>query len=226
MDALIVDHDQLSWLHIPLKLGADDVEGAAFGSDNPGFSQPAQGQGAQPLGIQGGYQLPFRKQQKGVSTLKQPQGILHLLFEGRELASADQVGHHFRIGGGLEDAALFFQLPAQLQTVEQVAAVAKGQAPCAGAKEEGLHVFVAGIASPNGVAHMADGRGALQFSHGLYGEDVRNQAFALLALQMCAIGDHNPCTFLSPVLQAVQGVVGQAGGLGMSPNSEHLALLL
>ncbi len=68
---------------------------------------------------------------------------------------------------------------------------------------------------------MANGRGDLQFSHGLCSEDVRNQAFAFSPLHILAIGDHNAGAFLPAVLQAVQGVVGEAGGLGMAPDSEH-----
>ncbi len=77
------------------------------------------------MGIQGGDQFLFREQQKGVGSLEKGQGRFHLLFEGRQPAAADQVGHNFGIGGGLEDAALLFQLSAQLWTVEQVAAVAE-----------------------------------------------------------------------------------------------------
>ena len=52
-----------------------------------------------------------------------------------------EVGEYFAVGGGLEEAAVVLEIPAELRGVHEVAVVGEGEVAGVVVEEEGLHVL-------------------------------------------------------------------------------------
>ncbi len=98
------------------------------------------------------------------------------------------MGDHLRIGGGLEDAALLFQLGMQLLGVDEVPVVRDGQIPLTKRKDLGLRVGERAGAG-GGVAHVAGGGVARQRGNVVGGKDLAHQTHPTMVAHVGAVHD-------------------------------------
>ncbi len=74
---------------------------------------------------------------------------------------------------------------------------------------------------------MADGAIARKLGQMGAVEDLGHQAQALDTAQLTVLAHGDDATaFLSPVLERMQGVIGQFSGMGNSPDAKHTAFLV
>ena len=88
-------------------------------------------------------------------------------------------------------------------------------------EEEGLDVFDPAAARRR-ITDVADGAIARKLGQMRAVEDLGHQAQALDTAQLTVLAHRNDATaFLSPVLERVQGVIGQFSGMGNSPDAKY-----
>ena len=132
----------------------------------------------------------------------------------------------FAVGGRLEQAAHVFQLATQLVGIDDVTVVGQGEIARVVPEEEGLDVFDTAPARRR-ITHVADGAIARKLGQMRSVEDLGHQAQALDAAQLAVLSHGDDATaFLSPVLERMQGVIGQFGGMGNAPDAKHPAFLV
>ena len=126
----------------------------------------------------------------------------------------------------LKEAAAVFEVEPQLGRIDDVAVVGQREVARVVVEEEGLDVLQA-AAPRRRVADVADGHAALQPGELLALEDLRHEPAALVAAKLARVIDADDTAPLLPaVLQRMQPVVGQRGGLLGTVDAEHAALLV
>ena len=73
---------------------------------------------------------------------------------------------------------------------------------------------------------MTDGHFADQFMQLFPFKNLRNQSHALVLKKMRAIAGNNAGTFLAAMLQRVEAVVGELGGVGVAVHAKNTAVML
>ena len=76
------------------------------------------------------------------------------------------------------------------------------------------------------VAGMADGHVAHQIVQDLAVKDLGHEPHALVFTELLAVAGHEARAFLAAMLQRVQSVIGQLGGIRMPEDTEHTAVML
>src|SRR6266446_655925 len=74
----LVDHHQLARPYLPLELGADQVERAGLGGDNPVSVEAAEAERPHPAWVAEGDQLPFGEPDDGKGTVQ----LVHRVRDG------------------------------------------------------------------------------------------------------------------------------------------------
>ena len=154
------DHD-LARLDVAHEAGAEDVERAALGGQDPGIVEAADAERPHAHRVAHAEQRLVGQQQQRIGALHPAQRIDHAVDHGRVVRAGDQVVDHLGVGGGLEQAAHPHQLLAQQVGVGQVAVVGERQAAEVEVGEDRLDVAVRRAAG-RGVAVMADRAIALE----------------------------------------------------------------
>ena len=135
-----------------------------------------------------------------------------------------QVQDDFAINGGLEDRAFGLQLVAEPGGVGEVAVVRDGNLAAGAIDGERLGVAQVRRAG-GGIAGVADGDGADHVVQDVPMEDLRHQPHAFMGVELFAVGGDDAGAFLSAVLEGVEAVVGQFGGVGVAVNAEDAAVM-
>ena len=126
---------------------------------------------------------------------------------------------------GLEDGTAGLELLAQLGGVGQVAVVADGDAPLGAVHGQGLGID--DVRRTGGrIAGVADGRVAHEPVQHIAGEDLRHQAHAPVDVEGLAVGRDDARALLSAMLEGVEAVVGQFGGIRMPMDAKDPAVML
>ena len=221
---VVVDGDHLAGFQVPDELGPHRPERTRLAAHHVSIAQTSQRQRPEAVFIAGRVDAVFGHDEEGESSLQ----TVQRLYDGedarivlREGALFDEVRQDFAVGGRVEQAAHVFQFSTQLVGVDDVAVVGQGEIARMVPEEEGLDVFDP-AAARRGVADMADGAVARELGQMGAVEDLGHQAQALDTAQLTVLAHRNDATaFLSPVLERVQGVIGQFSGMGNSPDAKY-----
>ena len=214
LDPISGDNDDLAGQQIPLKHGAHRVKGAGFGGkhDLPA-GPPAHAQGPEAVGVPGGDELSGRGDDQGIGPLNPVHGGGDGGLDGAAAQTLlnDDIGDHLRVGAGVEDGALLFQLVPQLHGVGQVAVVGKGHAALVVIDDQGLNIALV-VRTGGGIAHMAHHNVAqTQSGQVLRGEHLVDKARVPVGGEYAVIVDDNAGALLAPVLEGKKAVVGKGG---------------
>jgi hypothetical protein len=128
VDAVVVDADDLTGLHLADVGGADGVEGAGFGGDAPGavVGHSPDDQRPDPPGVPGRLDAVGEQEQEAVGALEVLENVgerVVLLDMG---GLGEEVDDDLGVGGGLEDVAVLFVIPAQKLRVYKISVVGDG----------------------------------------------------------------------------------------------------
>ena len=231
LHAGLVRHHDLPGQDVPLKLGADGVQGAGLGGEHHApVLQAAHAQRPEAVGVPDGDELGGGGDHQGVGPLDPVHGGGDSVLDrgGLQPLLDDDVGDDLRIRGGLENGAPALQLLPQLVGVGQVAVVGQGHAALVVVHQDGLDVAL--VVGPGGaVAHVAHGDGAgAQGAEPLLRKHVVHQPHIPVGGEKPVIVHYDARALLPPVLQGIQGIVGQGGHVGglRGIDAEDPALLM
>ena len=135
--------------------------------------------------------------------------------------------HHdddFAVHGGLKNQPAAFQRVAELGGVRQIAIVGDGDLAAHAIHRERLRVADVRRAG-GGIARVADGHVADQVMENFRVENLRHQTHAVVLEKFSIVAGDDAGAFLAAMLQRVETVVGELGGIGMTKNAEHAAIM-
>ena len=231
LDAGLVRHHDLPGQDVPLEPGADGVQGAGLGGEHHApVPKSAHAQRPEAVGVPDGDELGGGGDHQGVGPLDPVHGGGDRLLDGggAQTLLDDDVGDDLGVRGGLEDGALALQLLAQCVGVGEVAVVGQGHAALVVVHQDGLDVPL--VVGPGGaVAHVAYGDGArAQGAEPLRRKHLVHQPHIPVRGEHAIIVHRDAGALLAPVLEGVQGVIGQGGHIRRlrRVHAEHAALLL
>jgi hypothetical protein len=222
VQAEAVDHHHLARLDVADVFGVDDVEGAGLGSQDVGLAQPAQGQGAEAVGVAHADELALVHHHQRIGAAHLLERGHHRVGEARLGGAGHQVHDDLGIHAGAEDGAVGLQLAAQEGRVGQVAVVGDGDRAARIFHGDGLGIGQLGRPG-GGIAHVADGLVPLQLTELDLIEAVRHQPHLAHGVDGFAVGGRDAAAFLAPVLKRVQAQIGHLGGFFVAPDAEHAA---
>ncbi len=161
LDTGFGDAHHFAGLDLADVLGIEEIEGAGFGSDEPGVEAAgsrefAKDEWAETAGIADSVEFILREDKKRVSAFDLIEGITDGAGKIAGLRAGDEMDDNFGVAVGLEDRAAMFELAAPLGGVGEVAVVTEGDFALVAIDHDGLGVeesFVAG----SRVARVANG---------------------------------------------------------------------
>src|SRR5262245_28726869 len=128
------------------------------------------------------------------------------------------------VAARLKDRSAADQFFPQLARVHQIAVVPDGDLSVRAIDEEGLRVLELAVARGR-VARVADRDVAGQRGERLLVEGVSDLSHRARRAKLFTVSRRDARAFLAAVLQRVQAEVGEIGGLRMSEDSKHTALV-
>jgi hypothetical protein len=225
-EAVAVDDHDLARFDVAHEAGADDVESAALGGEDPGILQAADHEGTHAHRIPNAQQRLVGEQQQRVGALDPAQRIDQPVDNRGVVGAGDQVIDDFSVGGRLEQAADPHQFLAQEIGVGEIAVMRERQTAEIEVGEDRLDVAVRRAAG-RGVPVVADRRVADQLFHdGLGAEDVSDQASGAMIVKDPAIVGYDPGGFLPAVLQGMEAKRGVRGGIRRAVDAEQRTFLV
>ena len=159
LHAVIGNNDDFAIVDLADELGADDVEGAGFRTQDVSAVQFAQDERADAEGVAGADQLLVGQRHQRIGAFDGPQRVDIALDDADLLRFRHEMQDHFGVGGRLADAALRNQFAAQRQAVGEIAVMGHRQATGGEFGKQRLDVAENGFAGRR-IAHMAQGQGA------------------------------------------------------------------
>ena len=96
--ARLVNQHRFAGLHLAHEFGADEIERAGLGRDDPVVMNTPQYEGAEAERIAEGDERPFRQRNDGIRALEALHRVRNRLVERRAVVR-DQRGDHFAVRG-------------------------------------------------------------------------------------------------------------------------------
>src|SRR5450432_3268232 len=224
--ALLIDEHHLARLDVADVLGADELEGAALGRDDPGdargLDDAAEHERPEAHGIAHGDHHVFGQEDERVRTADLRERVGDAVRQIVLPRARDQVDDALGVGGRREDRALGLEALAQLAGVDEVAVVAERDRPARVVDGDGLRVLL-GRVTGRRVAHVTDGRRPGQVREAIGREDVVDVPHLAHVAQVVAIRRDDAGRFLAAMLQGIQPEVREVRRLRMSVDSDDAA---
>ena len=131
----------------------------------------------------------------------------------------------FGIARSLKNGPVRFKFGAQFRCVGNVAVVGDRDAALIALHREWLRITFHRIPGRR-ISGMADGERARQRLQDFVGENIGHVAHSLFGVDALAVAGGNAGAFLAPVLQRVQGEIGELRCFRMAVNGRYAALLV
>ena len=212
-DAGLIDGDEFAGLNFADELGAADIERTGFGGHDPALGQAAKDKRAHAVRVAGGvHGVPIGKGQAESALNAREQiaggvedGGVFIHAVGKQHGQAHGVRNGFLVR--LDEAALHGLL-AQLQVVDQIAVVPKGNVyPGGGGRKHGLHVGPF-LAAGGGIARVPHRYVSLEGRQGGFIKDIGHQAHVFEYDDAVIIAHRDAGGLLAAVLQGEEPKVG------------------
>ena len=221
---LFVDDDDFARLDIPDELGLNLVKRDRFAGQHIRAVQAADGQRAKPERIAGANQFLLGHDDERVGAFEPAESLHQRVFDAADGRLREHHDDDFAVHGGLKNQPAAFQLVAELGGVRQVAVVGDGDLSAHAIHRQRLRVAEVRRAG-GGIACVADGHVAHEVMENFRVENLRHKAHAVMLEKFSIVAGDDPGAFLAAMLQRVETVVGEFGGIGMSKNAEHAAIM-
>ena len=234
VEAVLVDEDDFAGGDVADELGLDEVEGAGLtGEDvgnvvgaafDAGNGEFAEDEWSETVRIAYADEFVFAHDDERVGALD----AFHHVFERMHAVTIiwvdKEVQDDLAVAGGLENGAARFEFIAETGGVGEVAVVADGDLAAGAIHDERLGVLDGGTARGR-VADVAKGKVAGQGAEDVLVEHLRNEAHALVGAQVNAVGRRDAGAFLAAMLERVQAVIRQFGGIRVAVDAEQTAVM-
>jgi hypothetical protein len=165
------------------------------------------------------------QRQKGEGTFQLVQGLLDGFGTIGLVVLFDQMGEYFGVGRGLENRTLYFQVATDVTGVDDVSVVTQGEITGVMSEQEWLDIDDAAT-STGGVADVSDGGIAPQARQVGLMEYIGDQSFAAVDKELLMIGSDDAAAFLPSVLECMEAVIRDFGGVFDMDGSKHAAFFL
>jgi hypothetical protein len=205
---VLVHDDHLPRGQLPLHLGAEQVEGAGLGGEEPVVLEPPEDERADPLRVAEADELPLGEEDGGERALDLAHRAGNGLLE-RPLVAGDQRRDHLGVGGRAQARALGEEPGPELARVREVAVVAESHGARPALLDDRLCVRPV-CGSGGGVARVADRDLAGEPAELLLAEDLRDEAHVAKSGDAALVGDRDPGRLLAAVLQGEEPEVREA----------------
>ena len=216
--------DHLARLHVAQEAGADDVERAGLGGDAVAIAQHAERERPEAGGVAEGDDAVLRHDDRRVGALGPAHHVGDGVLDPIGLVRREQRGDDLGVRRRAERDAGGAQLGVQLDRVDEVAVVRERDLAAVGAPD-GLGVLPR-VGAGRRVADVADRHVAAQRAQLLLVEHLVDEALVAHRHDVAALGYGDACGLLAPVLQRVQGEVGETGDIRpRGLDTEHAALV-
>src|SRR5438105_384070 len=221
-DAAVVCNDELARTQLALEVGADEIERARLGRDDPVVAELAEAERPHAARVAKGHERAFGEKNDGERAVESQHRVRRCVGERRGVVR-DQRGDHLAVGRGRQAVPGGSELRAQLGCVREVAVVPERD----GSRRSVLHEWlrVPPLRRPGRrVARVPDRELAAQSSQLLLVEDLRDEAHVAQRSHAALIGDRDACGFLTAVLQREQAEVRDARDVSLGrPDAEEAA---
>ena len=205
VEAVGVGDDELAGRDLAHELGADEVERARLGGEDPVVVDAADHERPEAVRVAEGDEPSLRQRDDRVGALEPAHRVRHGLVE-RRLVVRDQRRDQLAVGRRPERDTRLAQLVAQLADVDQVAVVAEGDRARASVLDERLRVRPLRRAGRR-VAVVPDRDLAAQAAELLLVEHLGDEAEVAQRRQPPVLGDGDARRLLAAVLQREQAEV-------------------
>ena len=200
-----IDPHDLAGPDVAHDLGADQVERARLGGDDPVLADLAECERAEPERIAKGEERVVDQSRDRVRALEPPHRARDRLRQRGRIAG-DERRDHLRVRARAEPHAVLHQLRAQLLDVHEVAVVTERDRARAPVVDQRLRVRPA-VRAGRRVARVPDRDLARQCVQLLLVEDLRDEAHVAHDGEPAAVGDGDPGRLLAAVLEREQAEV-------------------
>ena len=222
VNALVVEPEHLAGPHVAVDGGADQVERAALGGDDPVVADAAERERADPVRVAEGDERAVDERHDRVRALEPEHRRRDGLGQRRRIAR-DQGRDHLGVGGRAEPDPVGDELVAQRLGVRQVAVVPERDGARAAVVDERLRVRPVHAARRR-VARVPDRDLAGQRLQLLLVEDLGHEPHVAEHGEPAALGDGDPGRLLAAVLQREEGEVREPRHIALDrPDSEDAA---
>ena len=222
VDALVVEPEHLAGADVAVDGGADQVERAALGGDDPVVADPAERERADAVRVAEGDERAVDERDDRVRALEPAHRRRDGLGQRRRVAG-DQGRDHLGVGGRAEPDPVGDELVAQRVGVRQVAVVPERDRARAAVVDERLRVRPVHAARRR-VARVPDRDLAGQRLQLLLVEDLGHEPHVAQHGEPAALGDGDPGRLLAAVLQREEGEVREPRHVALDrPDAEDAA---
>ena len=204
---LVHDH-HLARGELPLDLGAEEVERAGLGGEEPVVLEPSEDERPDPMRVAEAHELPLGEEDGGERALDPAHRACDGLLE-RTLVAGDQRRDHLGVRGRAQARAVGEEPGAELARVREVAVVAERDGSRAALLDDRLRVRPVRRAG-GGVARVADRHLAGEAAELLLAEDLGDEAHVAKSGDTALVRDRDPGRLLAAVLQREEPEVREA----------------
>jgi len=210
----VVVHDHhLARGELTLDLGAEEVERAGLGGEEPVVLEPTEDERPDPQRVAEAHELPLGEENRGERPLDPAHRACDRLLE-RALVPRDQRRDHLGVGGRAEASTLGEEPGAELARVREVAVVAERDRSRAALLDDRLSVRPVRGAG-GGVARVSDRDLAGEPAQLLLAEDLGDETHVAKCGDAAFVRDGDPGRLLAAVLQREEPEVREPGDVAV-----------
>ncbi len=221
---LFVDDDDFARFDITDELGLNLVKRDRFAGQHIRAIQAADGKRAKTERVADANQFLLGHDDERVGALKTAESLHQRVFDAAERRLREHHDDDFAVHGGLKNQPATFEVVAELGGVGQIAVVGDGDLPAHAIHRERLRV--ADVRRAGGrITRVADGHVAHEVMENFRVKNLRHEPHAMVLEKFSVVAGDDPGAFLPAMLQRVKTVVGEFGGIRMSKNAEHAAIM-
>jgi len=225
VETVLIDHENFARKEVTDKFGVNEVESAGFAGEHPGVVEFAKAQGPKAERIPDTDKLVLSHDDQRIGAFDATYGVDQIVAVTIGAGLGHQMEDNFAIDRCLENRAFGLKLIAKFRGVGQVAIMGNRNLAAGAIHRERLSI--ADVGGPRrGITSMAHGNFADHVVEDIALENLRDQAHALVGVELPAVGRDYAGAFLSPVLEGIETVVRQFGGVRVSVNAKDSAIML
>ena len=221
----LADHHDLSRFDVAYVFGADDVERAGFGCEDPAVSDTPEHQRPHAERISDPDQRRVGHRDEGIGAHDLFEGVHQPVHHRILRRGGDQVDDDLGVGGGMEKASALDQCAADPSRIGEVAVMPDREPARGQVREQRLDVPQHRLARGR-IAVVADRAVAGQATdHLLVAEILAHLSGRVMAVEPVAVEGNDAGGLLPPMLQRMQAERRKRGGVGVVPDAEDAAFL-
>lgn len=223
-EAFLVDDDDFAGFDVADEFGVDQIQRAGFAGEDPGIVNLADAQGAEAVGVTHANKFLLGHDDERVGAFDLLKRVNEMVAAAIKIRLGHQVQNDFAIDGGAENGTAGFEFFAELGGVGEIAVVGDGDLAARAIHGERLGVAQMGRAG-GGITGVADGHAADEAVEDFAVKNLRHETHSAVDAKLFAVTGDDAGAFLAAMLERIEAVVRQFGGVRMSENAEDTTIM-